>query len=640
MTDVLQSEPTTVSTDQLAIDTLRFLAADMVQAANSGHPGMPMGAAPMAWTLWSRHLRHDPADPTWADRDRFVLSAGHGSALLYGLLHIFGYDLPTEELRTFRQLGSRTPGHPEFGHTAGVECTTGPLGQGLAMAVGLALAERMTHTRYPEVTDHRTYAIVGDGCLMEGISHESASLAGHLGLGRLIVLWDDNAITIDGGVERSTGDDQLARFAAYGWHTEAAVDGTDLAAIDAAITRAKADPRPSFIAVRTIIGHGAPGIEGTAKAHGSPLGENVLAETKRLAGWGYAPFEVPAEVQQTCAAVAAGGANAHGAWDTAFAALEEDDPDLAAQFRRTRDLVLPPGVAEALLVTVGEKPRATRQSSQACLDALREVMPELVGGSADLSGSTGTAFGELVTRDNYAGRAIAFGIREFGMAAIMNGISLHGGFRVFGSTFLVFADYLRPALRLAALMHQPVIHVLTHDSIAVGEDGPTHQPVEHVESLRIIPGLQVLRPADDAETAAAWRLALERTDGPTALILSRQGLPQLDPSSFEGDGQSDVQIVATGSEVSLAVAVAERLREEGYGARVVSVLDRTHYAPDPGVTTVSLEAGATAGWAGLVDLAIGLDGFGDSGPGDEVMAHHGFTVDTVAERIRAHLAAR
>jgi transketolase len=395
-----------VETDLLAIDTLRFLAADMVQEANSGHPGMPMGAAPMAWTLWSRHLRHDPAAPDWADRDRFVLSAGHGSALLYGLLHIFGYDLPEAELRSFRQLGSKTPGHPEYGHTPGVECTTGPLGQGLAMAVGMALAERMTHARHPEITDHHTYVIVGDGCLMEGISHEAASFAGHLGLGRLIVLWDDNSITIDGGVDRSCSDDQLARFAAYGWHTEAVPDGTAIDAIDQAIIRAKADPRPSFIAVPTLIGNGAPGVQGTAKAHGSPLGEALLAETKKLAGWDYPPFTVPEPVREACATLAEIGAVEHAAWRTEFAAFKAASPDRAAEFRRTHERQLPGGLSEALEHVAADKPRATRQSSQACLTAALAVMPELVGGSADLSGSTGTVCGDVVTRHDYSKTAM------------------------------------------------------------------------------------------------------------------------------------------------------------------------------------------------------------------------------------------
>ncbi|MFI6221830.1 transketolase [Nocardia salmonicida] len=658
MTDI--APPTfapSVRTDLLAVDTLRFLAADMVEAAQSGHPGMPMGAAPMAWTLWSRHLRHDPADPEWADRDRFVLSAGHGSALLYGLLHLFGYDLPVEELRRFRQLGSRTPGHPEFGDTPGVECTTGPLGQGLAMAVGMALAERMTAARYPEITGHRTYAIVGDGCLMEGVSHEVASFAGHLGLGGLVVLWDDNEITIDGAVGRSCSDDQVARFAAYGWHTEVVADGTDIEAIDAALHRAKSDPRPSFLAVRTVIGHGAPGVAGTSKAHGSPLGARRLAQAKELAGWALPPFVVPEQVGALCAALAAIGREEHATWLEEFAAFDAAAPERAAEFRRARARLLPVGLPAALEAVAADAPRATRQSSQACLRAAMSTMPELVGGSADLAGSTGTECGEVVRRDDFTAGAIAFGIREFGMAAVLNGMSLHGGFRVFGSTFLVFADYLRPALRLSALMGQPVIYVLTHDSIAVGEDGPTHQPVEHIESLRVIPGVQVLRPADDAETALAWELALSRVDGPTALILSRQSLPQLDTAE-EGTGllrivdgaeaigeaaepeaatARGIEIVATGSEVALAAAVADQLRTDGHDVRVVSALDRSRFTPDNSAHTISIEAGSTAGWAGLVDLTIGIDEFGHSGPGAEVLARHGFTVESVLDRIHEYL---
>lgn len=638
MTDTLsRPEAESVDTDRLAIDTIRFLAADMVQAAGSGHPGMPMGSAPMAWTLWSRHLRFDPTDPSWVDRDRFVLSAGHGSALQYALLHLFDYDLPREQLEQFRQLGSQTPGHPEVGHTAGVECTTGPLGQGLGMAVGMALAERMTAARYPSVTRHRTYAIVGDGCLMEGLSHEAASFAGHLGLGNLIVLWDDNSITIDGAVDRASSDEQLARFAAYGWHTQEVLDGTDVTSIDEAITRAGADDRPSFISVRTVIGHGAPGVEGTPKAHGSPLGEELLAESKRLAGFDHPSFAVPEPVREECAAVVAKGKDAHSEWTRAFAAYEAENPEAGAEFRRMQDGTLPAELADVLAGTVGTSARATRQSSQACLEAAGSVMPELIGGSADLSGSTGTAYGEPVTAQDFTQKAIAFGVREFGMAAILNGLSLHGGIRPFGSTFLVFADYLRPALRLSALMRQPVIYVLTHDSVAVGEDGPTHQPVEHVESLRVIPGLQVLRPADDAETARAWQLALERTDGPTALVLTRQATPQRTPDGSDV-AEAEIELIATGSEVGLADTVAEALRAEGHSVRVVSALDRSRHSPGSRATTISIEAGRTDGWNGIVDLAIGIDTFGDSGKGPEVMAHHGFTPENVLARIRDHLS--
>jgi transketolase len=651
MTQTLEpGTPIDADTDRLAIDTIRFLAADMVQAASSGHPGMPMGAAPMAWTLWSRHLRHDPADPDWADRDRFVLSAGHGSALLYALLHLFGYDLPMSELKAFRQLGSRTPGHPEAGHTPGVETTTGPLGQGLAMAVGLALAERMAAARYPEITDHHTFAIVGDGCLMEGVSHEAASLAGHLGLGRLIVLWDDNAITIDGGTELSTSDDQLARFTSYGWHTLSVEDGTDVDAIDVALTAAKADPRPTFIAVRTVIGQGAPGVEGTSKAHGSPLGEETLAAAKTQAGWSFPAFTVPEAVRAGCAALGERSAEQRTAWLDAFDMFTVGAPERAASFRRARERGLPGDLRGTLAAIADGRSRATRQSSQDCLVALSGLLPELVGGSADLAGSTGTATGgALVTRDDFTGSTIAFGVREFAMAAVLNGLALHGGFRPWGSTFLVFSDYLRPALRLAALMKQPVIYILTHDSVAVGEDGPTHQPVEHVESLRLIPGLQVLRPADEAETVGAWRSAIERTDGPTALILTRQSVPALDPAAVVREGAAvpdsepgsgplgptrpDVEIVATGSEVALAVDVAGRLAADGISVRTVSAMDRSSYRPDRSVPRVSIEAGVTSGWRGLVDLAIGVDGFGASGPGGAVLTHFGLTADAIGARI-------
>ena len=653
-TPVLPADATVkvaMEVDRLAVDTIRFLAADMVEAAQSGHPGMPMGAAPMAWTLFSRHLRHDPSAPDWADRDRFVLSAGHGSALLYALLHLFGYDLPMTELMAFRQLGSRTPGHPEFGHTPGVETTTGPLGQGLAMAVGMALGERMTAARYPEITGHRTFAIVGDGCLMEGVSHEAASLAGHWGLGRLVVLWDDNGITIDGSTDLSTSDDQLARFTAYGWHVVAVEDGTDLAEIDAALTAATADPRPSFVAVRTVIGHGAPGIEGTSRAHGAPLGETTLAAAKARAEWTLPAFSIPAPVRDACARLGAEGARRHTEWQGTNDDFGGVAPERAAAFQRARGRGLPGDLRATLAGVIGGRSRATRQASQDCLVRLTELMPELVGGSADLAGSTGATTGRaLATRDDFSGSSIAFGVREFGMAAVLNGLALHGGFRPWGSTFLVFSDYLRPALRLAAMMKQPVIHIFTHDSVAVGEDGPTHQPVEHVESLRLIPGLQVLRPADEAETVEAWRRAIERTDGPTALILTRQSVPFLDPGSVVRPGDVapstheaaesrhdglpvDVEIVATGSEVALALDVATRLADRGIIARVVSAMDRQDYAPDRSIPRVSIEAGVTSGWRGLVDLAIGVDGFGASGRQEAVLSHVGLTGDIATTRI-------
>ncbi|HEY0775293.1 MAG TPA: transketolase, partial [Nocardioidaceae bacterium] len=659
MTDLPPTGPaeTPADVDRLAVDTLRFLAADMVEQAQSGHPGMPMGAAPMAWALFSRHLKHDPNDSGWADRDRFVLSAGHGSALQYALLHVFGYDLPMAELKRFRQLGSATPGHPEYGHTDGVETTTGPLGQGLATAVGLALAERMQAARYPEITDHHTFVIVGDGCLMEGVSHEAASLAGHLGLGRLIVLFDDNSITIDGGTDQSCSDDTLGRFASYGWHVDRVEDGTDVDAVDAAITAAKDDPRPSFIAVRTVIGHGAPGVEGTSKAHGAPLGPDVLAAAKAAANWPAEPFTVPAEVRERCEELAAVGAAEHTTWKARFTTLEQEDAERAAEWRRTQARELPADLDAVLAAVERGRARATRQSSQAALRALSAALPELVGGSADLAGSTGTATGQqAVAPDDFSGSVVNFGVREFAMAAVLNGLSLHGGFRPYGSTFLVFSDYLRPALRLSALMRQPVVYILTHDSVAVGEDGPTHQPVEHVESLRMIPGVRVLRPSDDHETLAAWRAALEHTDGPTVLVLTRQAVASVEPAEDRfltehgarvvvPHDAPEVDLLATGSEVGVAVAAAELLRGDGVASRVISVpwrerfveaRDRFGAAP----LTVSVEAGVRTGWGGLTQEQVGIDEFGASGPGDTVLAHFGLTPQAVAERVRTTLADR
>ena len=641
-------------TDALAVSTLRFLAADMVEEAQSGHPGLPMGAAPMVWVLFSRHLRHDPTDSHWPDRDRFVLSAGHGSPLLYGLLHMFGYDLPVDELRRFRQIGSRTPGHPEFGHTDGVETTTGPLGQGLAMAVGMALAERMQAARFPEITDHRTYALAGDGCLMEGISQEAISLAGHLRLGRLTVLWDDNRITIDGPTAKSTSDDNLARFAASGWHVQGVEDGTDLDAIDAALAAAKADPRPSLIAVRTVIGHGAPGIEGTSAAHGAPLGATVLAAAKAAVDWTYPAFTVPTAVSDRCAELADAGRAEHQTWSERLARFAQDDPARATEWRRTWAREVHPDLDAVIAGVATGKARATRQTSQSVLSAAAAALPELVGGSADLATSTGTVTGQrAVTRDDFSGAVLNFGIREFGMAAVLNGLSLHGGFRTYGSTFLVFSDYLRPALRLSAMMGQPVIYLLTHDSVAVGEDGPTPQPVEHIESLRLIPGLTVLRPADDVETAAAWRQALATTDGPTVLVLSRQSVPSLPAGTDLPDfltvhggrvvrdvADPDVDLLATGSEVSLALGAAELLEADGVRARVVSVPWRERHAAttsaaDRAPVTVSIEAGVTSGWASLATVRIGVDRFGASGKASDVLAQLGLTPAAVAARVAA-----
>lgn len=647
------SQPTSDDVDQLAVDTIRFLAADMVEVANSGHPGMPMGAAPMAWALFSRHLKFDPGSPGWPDRDRFVLSAGHGSALQYAILHLFGYALPIEELKKFRQLDSMTPGHPEYGHTPGVETTTGPLGQGLATAVGLALAERMHAARFPEMVDHFTYVIAGDGCLMEGVSHEAGSLAGQLGLGRLIVLFDDNQITIDGEISLSCHDDQLARFSAYGWQVLRVEAGTDVDEIDRAIAAAKGDlERPTLIAVRTVIGHGAPGIEGTSKAHGSPLGPEVLEAAKAASGRNSALFAIPDAVREACAEVAARGRLVHEQWNLSFDDFSSADPARAEAWSRSMVRELPDLDAAFEPLKLGVKPRATRQTSQDILVAATNVMPELVGGSADLAGSTGTITGQAAVRaGDYSGARINFGIREFAMAATMNGISLHGGFRAYGSTFLVFSDYLRAALRLSALMKQPVIYILTHDSVAVGEDGPTHQPVEHIESLRLIPNVSVLRPADDAETLAAWKFALKRLDGPTVLVLSRQALPLLSdaggPLELEQHGArlvrsaeaAQVDLLASGSEVGTAIEAARALAPHGIRCRVISVLDRALFARSRDLLpraplSVAVEAGVTQGWRAHADAVVGIDQFGASGPGEQVLEAMGITASSVVDTVR------
>ncbi|ODR06647.1 transketolase [Mycobacterium sherrisii] len=657
--------------DQLAINTLRFLAADGVQAANSGHPGLPLGTSAIAWTLWSRHLRHDPADPRWPDRDRFVLSAGHGSMLLYGLLHIFNYDLPISELRRFRQLGSRTPGHPEHGHTPGVETTTGPLGQGIANAVGMALAERMLaarcNTGEHTVVGHHTWVLAGDGDLMEGISHEAASLAGRLRLGKLIVIFDDNDITIDGPASQSCADDVEARFAAYGWRVLSVADGNDVPALDQAFTEAvHGDGRPTFIRVSTTIGFGAPGIEGTPKAHGSPLGSAALAAMRARLDWPDEHFHVPLAVRAGAAVAAARGAAAHALWAQTHAAWQVDNPHLAASF----PLGTVPAVDNLSVLTSladglasGGK-SATRKASGAALAALAAVYPGLVGGSADLAASTNTAIpGGDVTPDDYAGRTIHFGIREHAMAAVMNGIALHGGLRPFGSTFLVFADYLRPALRLSALMQLPVVYVFTHDSVYVGEDGPTHQPVEQLESLRLIPGLTVLRPGDAAETALAWQLAAENTDGPTVLVLSRQDLPVLGGAGLDDVRHYGMRVVrpvadtahvilaASGSEVSLALEAADLLSEHGISAIVISVMWRERIPAAlqadgtalPDLPVVWIEAGVTTGWRALArpgDTVIGIERFGESGPGPEVAARLGLTATAVFDAALRSIAAR
>lgn len=647
--------------DDIAADTLRFLAVDAIEEAGSGHPGLPLGAAVPAWVLWSRHLRHDPTDPGWPDRDRFVLSAGHGSMLLYALLHVTGYDLDVADLRRFRQLGSRTPGHPEYGVTPGIETTTGPLGQGMATAVGMALAERMLAQRCntPEhlVVDHRTWALVGDGCLMEGVSHEAASLAGRLGLDRLTVLFDDNDVTIDGPARRSCADDVEMRFRSYGWHTLRVEDGADAEELDHAYAAARVETdRPTFIAVRTTIGQGAPGVEGTSAAHGSPIGPEAAEAMRARTGWPATPFHVPDEVLVTVRERQECWAASRREWDAVHDSWRSAHPDRAASFP-LRGVPAPtdPAPLRALADRAAPGGRvATRRASARALQAVAATCPGLVGGSADLASSTGTALpGGDVGAGSFAGRTVAFGVREHGMAAALNGIALHGGLRPFGSTFLVFADYLRPALRLSALMGLPVVYVFTHDSVHVGEDGPTHQPIEQLESLRLIPGLTVLRPADTAETALAWEIAASATDRPTALVLSRQDLPELGSEGLEqarehgfrrfgpDPAQADVVLAASGSEVGLVEKAAELLRARGAAATVLSVpwreqfhrALRTGAVPAPEVPVVWVEAGVGTGWRAIArpgDVVLGIDRFGHSGAGGDVAAHMGLSARAVA----------
>ncbi len=656
-------------------DALRVLAMDAVEEAASGHPGMPMGMADVAEVLWNRFLRHHPADPDWADRDRFVLSNGHGSMLLYALLHLSGYDLPVEELRRFRQLHSRTPGHPERGRTPGVETTTGPLGQGLANAVGMALAERLLASEFNrpgfEVVDHHTYAFVGDGCLMEGVSHEAASLAGALGLGKLVCFYDDNGISIDGPVAGWFADDTPARFEAYGWQVAREVDGHDPASILAAVKAARREARrPSLICCKTVIGRGAPGAAGTCQAHGAPLGAREVAAARANLGWPHPPFEIPAAVKRAWDARER-GARMAAHWRNRFQAYRRAHPELAAEFCRRMAGELPenigPRLDAALAATAARAESiATRKASQDALEAVAPLFPELVGGSADLTSSNLTWWsGARPVGAEGGGNYLHYGVREFAMAAIMNGMALHGGLIPFGGTFLVFSDYARSALRMAALMGLRSIFVLTHDSIALGEDGPTHQPVEHAAALRLIPNMDVWRPADSVETLIAWRAALERWDGPSCLLLSRQALP-VQRRSEEAlrlaarggyvlaeapGGAPRAVIIATGSEVQLAVAAREALAAEGVPARVVSMpctsafdrQDPTWRASvlPPGVPRVAVEAASADYWrkyVGLEGQVVGLDTFGESGRAADLARHFGFTRERVAAAVRAALA--
>ena len=658
--------------DDLCINTIRFLAIDAVEQAKSGHPGMPMGAAPMAYVLWTRHLRHNPRDPKWPNRDRFVLSAGHGSMLLYALLHLTGYDLPMEELQRFRQWGSRTPGHPEYGVTPGVETTTGPLGQGFANAVGMAIAEQYLAAHFNRdgfpLFDHFTYVIASDGDLMEGISHEAASLAGHLGLGKLIVLYDDNDISIDGPTDLTFTEDVGARFEAYGWHVQYVDDGNDLPAIDAAIWQARAETaRPSLIIVRTHIGYGSPNKQDTSAAHGAPLGPEEVRLTKRNLGWPEdKAFYVPEEVYRHMRQAVTRGQQWQAEWETLWTRYRERYPAEAAELDRWLSRRLPDGWSEGFPTFSAGKAVATRKASGAVLDVLAARMPELIGGSADLAESNKThpKGREAFSRDNRRGSYLHFGVREHAMAAICNGLSLHG-LRAYASTFLVFSDYLRPSLRLSALMAQPVIYVFTHDSIGLGEDGPTHQPIEHLASLRAIPHVVVLRPADATETVEAWKVALEREDGPTVLVLTRQNVPVLDRSRLapaegvrrgayvlkEAQGKLQAILLASGSEVHVALAAAEQLEAEGIGTRVVSMPSwelfkqqeatyRESVLPPEVTTRVAVEAGVGQGWEQFVGCRgriVSLERFGASAPGAVLFEKFGFTPERVAGEVRTLL---
>lgn len=647
----------------LFVDTIKTLAIDAVQKANSGHPGMPMGAAVMGSVLWTRFLVHDPGAPRWPDRDRFVLSAGHGSMLLYALLHLTGYDLPLAELQQFRQWGSKTPGHPEYKHTDGVEVTTGPLGTGFAAAVGMALAERFLAATYNRpghtIVDHFTYGICSDGDLMEGIASEAASLAGHLGLGKLIFLYDDNKISIDGSTDLAFTEDVLARFAAYGWHV-LRVDGHDPAQVAAALTLARAETgRPSLVACRTVIAHGSPNKAGTHGAHGAPLGADEVAATKRALGWPEdQQFFVPEQVRAAAAGMRSELAGHREAWEARFAAYKQEHPELAAQFEALGSDEVPAEVLAAIPSFAPGTSVATRKAGQKILEALVKAHPTLIGGSADLAGSNGVEL-KLPSHSKARpdGRVLHFGVREHGMAAICNGIALHGGLRVYDATFLVFSDFMRGALRLSALMHAPVVHIFSHDSFWVGEDGPTHQPIEQLMSLRLIPDLYVVRPADARETAGAWRLALQRgrLEGPTAILLTRQDLPVLAEAREDiavgayvlwepEGGPLDGILVATGSEVATALAAARTLQaDHGRRVRVVSMPCweaflaqpkgyRDEVLPPEISRRLSVEAGTTWGWDRFAAHQHGIDHYGASAPGKTLAERFGFTPAAVVRR--------
>jgi len=638
---------------------------DAVEAANSGHPGMPMGMADVATVLFQRYLKFDPAAPKWPDRDRFVLSAGHGSMLQYALLYLTGYAAPTiEDIRNFRQVGSPCAGHPENFELAGVECTTGPLGQGLAMAVGMAIAERHLNTGFgDDLVDHKTWVIAGDGCLMEGINHEAIGLAGHLKLGRLIVLWDDNRITIDGRVSLSSSEDIPARYIATGWHV-VECDGHDEASIAAALEAAQADDRPSLVRCRTIIGKGAPNKQDTSGSHGSALGAAEVAAAREVLGWPYPAFEIPGDIRETWLAAGKRSAAVRAKWQERLTKHSD-----RAEFERRMAGDLPAGFSlDAYIHGLLAEPQkvATRKASEMVLGAINELLPETIGGSADLTGSNNTKTKQTtpLTADDYSGRYVYYGIREFGMSAAMNGMALHGGVIPYGGTFLVFSDYARPAIRLSALQQARVVYVMTHDSIGLGEDGPTHQPVEHLMSLRVMPNLDVWRPCDTIETAEAWQASLEKKTGPSLLALSRQNLPQLRTQAdvnrtargaytlVYAENRRQVVLIASGSEVEIAVDVAKRLEAEGVGADVVSMPCWSVFDAQPAeyrkavlsdhCLRVSIEAGTTVGWeryVGLDGMSFGIDKFGASGPAPKLYEHFGLTAEAIAPQILERLKA-
>lgn len=665
----------TETIDNLAISSIRTLAIDSIEKANSGHPGMPMGAAPMAYKLWTSFMNHNPKNPTWFNRDRFVLSAGHGSALLYSMLHLSGYDLSIEDLKQFRQWGSKTPGHPEYKHTAGVDATTGPLGQGIAMAVGMAMAERHLASVYNrdsyKVVDHFTYGICGDGDLMEGVSAEAASLAGHLKLGRLVVLYDSNDISLDGDLDKSFSESVEQRFKSYGWQYLRVEDGNDLAELTTALEAAKSDENhPTLIEVKTVIGFGSPNKSGKSASHGAPLGADEIKLTKEAYKWTFEEdFYVPEEVYEHFKkTIAENGAKKEQEWTELLKQYEGEYPELAKQFKLAIDDKLPEGWDKDIPVYEEGKSLASRASSGEVLNGIAKNVPSFIGGSADLAGSNNTMIkGEKdFTPENFAGRNIWFGVREFAMGAAMNGIALHGGLRIFGGTFFVFSDYLKPAIRLAAIMGLPVTYVFTHDSIAVGEDGPTHEPVEQLAGLRALPNLSVIRPADGNETAAAWKLSLESTDKPTALVLTRQNLPTIkgtDVNAYEGVSKGayvispasketpDALLVAAGSEVGLAVEAQKALETEGISVSVVSMPSwdrfeqqsaeyKNSVLPKTVKKRLAIEMGSSLGWhryAGDEGEVLAIDTFGASAPGNKILAEYGFTVENVVARLKAVL---